>query len=215
MAAVLEHGLPKLGIDADCDLISYLVDLLYTEGVDACAEWIESASTAPDSHKCHSLAEEAFASLKATTTEGTTAFDLKVDNALDGVDIALAAAKAAAINTNTTSGNANAWNRNQELDKDVKREIVERYACVELQTIHLGDDGQVYSSGVSLRDLEEDVVIPVNDNAARVKKEQQQRRMLQKQQHMEAQAKQQQQKLKQQQREEKERLRCQKKERQK
>ncbi|ORM41725.1 uncharacterized protein BXIN_2779 [Babesia sp. Xinjiang] len=214
MAAVLEAGLPGLGIDCDNDLVSYLLDLLEGEGVDVCAEWLESAATVPDTGAARKLAEAAFSSLNAGGSVVSTSVTA-VGDPLEGLDLALTSAKASSEVSHTNSLNSNLWQHNGELDKDVRREIVQRYACIELQTVHLGEDGQVCSSGVALRDLEEDVVIPVNDNAARVRQEQQERRLSQKQQHLEAQAKQQQQKLKQQQREEKERLRCQKKERQK
>ncbi|EDO06532.1 hypothetical protein BBOV_II005810 [Babesia bovis T2Bo] len=213
MASVLESGLPALGIECDSDIVEYLLELLESEGIDACAEWIAGASADCDSSKARALAEEAFTALKNNSTSSVS--EISVADALQHVDIALAAAKAAAECPKSSSLNTSAWDRSVELDKDVKREIVERYASVELQTLHLDENGQLYASGVSLRDLDDDVALPVNDNAARVKKEQQERRMMQKQQHIDAQAKQQLHKLKQQEREERERLRCQKKERHK
>ncbi|GIX63278.1 capsule biosynthesis protein, putative [Babesia caballi] len=225
MAAVLQAGLAGLGLEPDEDIVNYLVELLEAEGAEACAEWLESATTANQAEAARKLADDALTSLQASkenanhahATSSTTGAEAAEDIAdpLQGIDIAFATAKTTGSAAPNTTETAAARQMNLELDKDLRREIVQRYACVEVQTVHLDENGQVYSSGVSLRDLESDVVIPTNDNAARVRQEQHERRLSQKQQHLEVQEKQRQQKLKQQQREEKERLRCQKKERQK
>ncbi|GBE60689.1 capsule biosynthesis protein, putative [Babesia ovata] len=224
MAAALKAGLPRLGLDPDEDIVNYLIALIEAEGPAACAEWLESAATGDHGDAALELAEAASAELRGQPDDGGISRETGSSSAnsgttgdsgdpLDSLDIAIDAAKAAG-NAARTTNSGSGWGQKHNLDKGVRREIVQRYACVDIQTIHIGDDGQVCSSGTTTRSVEKETDIPTNDNAARVKQEQHARRMSQKQQHLEAQEKQRQQKLKQQQHDEKERMRCQKKERQ-
>ncbi|CDR94125.1 hypothetical protein, conserved [Babesia bigemina] len=224
MATVLRAGLPRLGLDPDEDIVDYLIALIEAEGPEGCAEWLESAATGDHGDAARELAEAAFAELSGTPAESGGARELmspivssgaaaEMGDPLDSLDVAIDEAKAAGNATRTT-GPGSGWQQNSNLDKGVRRELVQRYACFDLQTVHIGEDGQVCSSGTTTRNVEKEVAIPTNDNAARVAQEQYARRMSQKQQHLEAQEKQRQQKLKQQQHDEKERMRCQKKERQ-
>ncbi|KAK1939849.1 hypothetical protein X943_003917 [Babesia divergens] len=224
MSSLLIEELPKLGIEADNDIVSYLIELLETEGVDLCAEWLDSASHGEKSAEAQRLAQRAFEFLRSDRSNIGGNSDPLPDNSIP-VDTSTEPASCCPENVNVCSNAKSVVSSNvkygpretndTELDKALKREIVQRYACVEVQTVHIDEDGQYFSSGVALDNLEQDATIPTNTNAARVRQQQHEIRLSQKLKHLEEQEKLRQQKLKQQQRDERERLRCQKKERHK
>ncbi|KAK1443690.1 hypothetical protein BgAZ_205660 [Babesia gibsoni] len=223
MAAILLEWLPKIGLDADEDLSTYLLEIIEVEGVESCVEWLESATNGDHSNEIKAFVNEVYASItndkkrEQEEMQHKSQLERTLDNSVDEIIRKLNCNKLSHRNGTTNGKSANGKMRGiSGLDNHVKRDIVQKYASVEVKTLHLDDDGNFYSSGVAVDNNDgEDANIPANTNVARVRQQQNEIRLSQKQKHQEEQEKARQQKIDKQKREEMEKLRCQKKERHK